>query len=150
MDRAQRASLHRVGLSRGCHVVEAGRGDPVEWEAFAMAQRRADGAVVLAIYAQELRDAGWPAASGGAAFDLLLRAEQADEDVTAIVGIWYPSSDNYVVFKHNRAKGRAPELAARATFTGTEAARHGYTEVVEVEEHDDVVRVRFQRGGPRR
>lgn len=114
-----------------------------------MAERYADGAVALAIYAEEARGAGWPEAIGGLAFDLLLTAEQAVQNVPAILGIWYPTSDNYSVFKAQRDARRSAGDAALATFTGTKAARHGYGEVVHVEEDGHAVGVRFERGGPR-
>lgn len=115
-----------------------------------MAERHADGAVALAIYAKEVRDAGWPAASGGVAFGLLLDAERADGDVTAILGIWHTSSDNYLAFKRWKDAGLSASEAALRTFTGAEAARHGYGEVAQMEEGGDAVRVRFVRGGQRR
>jgi hypothetical protein len=113
-----------------------------------MAQRHPDGSVVLAIYAKEARDDGYPAASGGVAFARLLAAELAVGNVAAVLGEWYPSSDNYQEFMRLRGAGRSPAEAALGTFTGTEARRYGYGAVARVEEGDGAVRVRFERGGP--
>ena len=147
MDRATRLRRHRVVHKRGSAVVEVGRGDPVEWYGFAMAERREDGAVAFAIYAQEARDDGWSAASGGLAFALLLEAELNLGGVPAIVGSWYETSDNHRQYWQARGAGLSREDAAFVTFTGAQAARHGYGRVSSVVEEAKVVRVRFERGG---
>lgn len=146
MNRAVRASLHRVVLSRGGRIVEVFGGDPPEWSGFAMADRQPDGALVLAIYARTHRKTGFPAASGRLAFTLLLDAEQCDSAVPAILGEWHSTSDNFKEFKRLRALGQSAADAARGTFTGGEARRHGYTRVVAMDEGDNVVRVRFEPG----
>lgn len=112
-----------------------------------MAERQLDDSLVFGIYAREFREAGYPAASGRLAFAMLLEAEKAARTVPAILGVWHPSSDNFKVYKQLRAGGMDPVGAASRTFTGTEAARHGYTTVASVDEQDDVVRVRFEPPG---
>lgn len=111
-----------------------------------MADRQPDDAVVFAIYARLHRESGYPAASGGLAFALLLAAEQEVRAVPAILGERHATSENFAEFKRLRALGRSTTDAARGTFTGGEARVHGYNEVVAVEEGDDVVRVRFETG----
>lgn len=149
MDRTEREQAHRVVAALGCFVVEVLGGEPLRWEGFAMAQREADGAVTLAIYARECRSSGFPAASGARAFDLLVSAAQAERHVPAILGEWHPSSDNFKEYKRLRGEGSSQDAAAERTFTGRGAARHGYTRVVTVSEREDVVRIRFERGaGP--
>jgi hypothetical protein len=140
-----RRRLHRVVAEGAGFVVEAGRGDPVEWEGFAMALRQEDGALSLAVYARESREAGWPAASGSLAFALLVKAEEERSEVPAIVGIWYNSSDNYKQFREARMNGLSPTVAATSTFTGRQAARHGFCRVESLVEESDVIRVRFTR-----
>jgi hypothetical protein len=114
-----------------------------------MAQRGVDGALTLAIYAREVRTAGFPAASGGLAFDLLLRAATDESPVPAILGEWHPTSDNFKAIKRLRASGATADAAALGTFTGSSAARHGYGRMASLEERDDVVGVGFEPGAPR-
>lgn len=114
-----------------------------------MAQRDPDGAVTLAIYARECRDAGFPAASGGLAFELLLGAAKEERPVPAILGEWHPTSDNFREFKRLRSIGATADAAALATFTGSNAAHHGYAAVARLEEQDHLVRVRFELGARR-
>ena len=146
MDRVVRASLHRISTSRGALIVEVFGGEPPDWSGFAMAERQADDSLVLAIYALEHRSTGYPAASGGVAFALLLSAARAVQPVPAIIGEWHPSSDNFKEFKRLRGLGLDVEAAARGTFTGGEALRHGYSQIVCVEDEDHLVRIRFEPG----
>ena len=117
-----------------------------EWHPFAMAYRGEDGALVFAIYAQEARDIGFDAASGGLAFEMLLHAEQADSEVIAVAGIWHSTSDNYKEYWRLQGAGLSQEQAALGTFTGRQADHHGFSRVVSVEDGGVPVRVRFERG----
>ena len=102
--------------------------------------------LIIAVYAKTARALGFKSASGALAFDLLLAEAARTTPVIGIVGIWTPSSDNYRSFWEAKGRGLSDADAARATWTGRQAVRHGYSTVVNLDLKDgDRVTLRFIR-----
>lgn len=124
-------------------IVEVTNGQ--SWRGFAVGSAN-ESVVELAVYAEEARMAGWGSASGAIAVDLILRTLLDDGHVLeAIEGCWHPTSDNFSQYERLRRMGADADLAALGTWTGVQAARHGFVEVSEVSELPDCVRALFVR-----
>jgi len=67
---------------------------------------------------------------GKVLFDLVMRHFGAT--VTAIKSYWTPGSTNLAIFNKLTAAGLSPERAARGTWTGEQADRHGFKTAAKV------------------
>ncbi|MEQ1506610.1 MAG: RHS repeat-associated core domain-containing protein [Myxococcota bacterium] len=122
----------------------------------------AEGAIVgsgtleMTINAKQARVLGYPDASGGFAFQNMVRAAEATGEMNSIRGVWIEDpglADNLAGF---RAAGGGPGAtteqnlaAARATWTGEQAAKAGYTEVQIESVSQRMVRVLFTKSETR-